>query len=195
MEKPSTLLAGSIKNVNMVPRPGRSERTPVKRTAFPLTMLNLVASAAANVSHLHTAKNWLDCGCVNIDIPVSALLPTPHGRPPDPQGTIRPRGVECAPRNGPSPMLCWNQLNGSTGLDNWTRATTHAWDNGDTNATAVACFFDRAEKSDIARKHLDSQAPANLATAKPAIAGLAATEFEELTNYLLVNVDWSFPHY
>ena len=121
-------------------------------------------------------KHWLDCGVANMDIQVSSLLPTPHGRPPDPQGTIRPRGVECAPRNGPSPMLCWNQLNGSTGLDNWTRATTHAWNNGDTNATAVACFFDCAEKSNIARNHLDSQAPANLATAKPAIASLAATD-------------------
>ena len=42
MEKPSKLLAGNPKNVYMVPRPGRSERTPVKTTAFPLTMLNLV---------------------------------------------------------------------------------------------------------------------------------------------------------
>ena len=176
MEKPSTLLAGSTKNVYMVPRPGRSERTPVKTTAFPLTMLNLVASAAANVSDMHTAKNCLDCGVANMDIPVSASLPTPHGRPPDPQGTIRPRGFECAARDDPSPMLCWNQLNGTTGFDNWTRATTYAWDNGDTNATAVACFFDCAEKSDIARKHLDSSAPANLATAKPAIASLPATD-------------------
>ena len=175
MEKPSTLLAGSTKNVYMVPRPGRSERTPVKRTAFPLAMLNLVASAAANVSHQHTAKNLLDCGGMNIDIPVSALLPTPHGRPPDPQGTIRPIGVECAPRNGPSPMLCW-QLNGTAGFVNWTRATTYALDNGDTNATDVACVFDCAEKSDIVRNLLDSSAPAILATAKPAIAGLAATD-------------------
>ena len=97
METPSTLLAGNPKNVYMVPRPGRSERTPVKRTAFPLAMLNLVASAAANVSNLHTAKNCLDCGVANMGIPVSALLPTPHGRPPDPQGTIRPGGFECAP--------------------------------------------------------------------------------------------------
>ena len=110
MEKPSKLLAGSTKNFYMVPRPGRSERTPVKTTAFPLTMLNLVASVAANVSHLHTAKNWLDCGVANMDIQVSSLLPMPHGRPPDPQGTIRPRGFECAPRNDPSPMLCWDQL-------------------------------------------------------------------------------------
>ena len=48
MEKPSTLLAGNPKIVYMVPRPGRSERTPVKRTVVPLAMLNLVASAATN---------------------------------------------------------------------------------------------------------------------------------------------------
>ena len=62
-------------------------------------------------------------------------------------------------------MPCWDQLNGTTGFDNWTRATTYAWDNGDTNATAVACFFDRAVKSDIARDQLNSNVPANLASA------------------------------
>ena len=175
MERPSTLLAGNTKNVYMVPRPGRSERTPVKRTVVPLAMLNLVASAAANVPHWHSAKDWLDCGGTSIDIPVSALLPTPHGQPPDPQGTIRPIGVECTPRNGPNPMVCW-QLNGTAGIVNWTRATTYALDNGDTNATDVACVFDCAEKSDIVRNLLDSSAPAILATAKPAIAALAATD-------------------
>ena len=168
-------LPATPKNVYMVPRPGRSERTPVKRTVVPLAMLNLVASAAANVPHWHSAKDWLDCGGTSIDISVSALLPTPHGRPPDPQGMIRPIGVECTPRNGPNPMVCW-QLNGTAGIVNWTRATTYALDNGDTNATDVACVFDCAEKSDIVRNLLDSSAPAILAAAKPAIAGLAATD-------------------